>query len=1426
MSPIKQINRMDILYNMLNNNMAFKELYNCLMSDNNISIKDNTRRGFIFETIFSILLISKCLSIDYTNILIGQLQSLKICKNIKSLLKVNIVQGSNPSDITIKQGNKIIPITVKYKNKFLPNMSGVSEIDGEMSNLKIINDYTIGLIVKNKKIVCEHCYKNDDSNQKKLHDKVINDKLLLDENDIISGLELFCNNFKDYKLDDFIEMINKDYLLSGRDRLKLKLHQNITFQKFIRTKKQTLHLISHKPRSGKSITLLNICKHLLEKGTSKILIMTSVPATIKSFIDDLNKYIDFKDIKYKGQDDFKYIENDFIGIVFCSVQYLKTDVHEKKLYLKNIKFDVMIIDECHMGSSTKNTEANILNVDIDEVRSNIKINIFASGTSDKTKKYYKIKNVYNWDIEDEGYMKRLLSNNITSDERTEILDIMTKRHGNEFIESYNDDTLNKDYLKYPTQVLMKHLIPENIIDEIKEYNTKNNTNYGYSCSSIFALAKVKNKKTGKIEYDNIFELEKSSDGTELLKSFFECIISKNKMNKTTIMKKIEETQSIYKSRISQKGDSKLFLMYLPTHTRNNNIAQLQITFKQFINKHKLWTDYNIEYSNSIDDSSDYKEEYNDYIKTILDKSLKETKKGCILLLGNKGGVGITYHDCDVTISLDDGHNLDNQRQRYSRALTEGHNKTIGINVDMNIQRTYLYLNDVIHKHRAITRTPKTNGEILKYLYENNIFLFNPVDINKGKVKTFEITEYYNKEADNILQNIDDTNLLNDIIVLDDDIVSNENDIEVGLTWNKQTNQLETNIINCDLEGEQKDCPKGDITKTNIRGDTEPKKEHSIEEESKVEEDKNEKHKQFLKEVCKRVLVPLLALLSRTYSQLDFTEMLSHNDTKEIVNGILQDKKIILNKNSYNSIIRIMKNNNEIINNIREIYKSAPSNKIHQLIAKHFIPSIEEKKNNAEIPTPLELVNEMLNKIPEKFWKKPKRVLEPCCGKGNFVMKIFEKFYIGLKELYPNETKRCKIIITKCLYYTDLTPLNIFITTEILKCEIQSKTGNEEITYNFNSHIGNTLELDIKKTFKIDNFDAVIGNPPYNDNSGNKGKGHMLWDKFVIISLNKFLKESGYLVYVHPAVWRQYEHPCLNIIKNKQIIYLEIHNVDDGQKTFRCATRYDWYVLQNKENNNKTIIKGEDGSINYINLKEWNFIPNMMFAEIKQLITNNNNKLDVNYYRSNYGADKKWVKKIKNDEFKYPVVYSINKENNLSLCYSNTNDNGHFGHSKFIFSNGAGFYCDDSGSYGLTQWAYCIYDTKENLPLIEKTFRSTQFIKIKNAIHLDSSSYNIKVMKLFKKDFYKNFIENLVENIIENKPEIIKKGRSNYYLVENKLYKINKNKSQGEYYCDYEIIIKKENVIIEQPIKSKKVVKKNINNIIKETKNIQSCPIVI
>jgi hypothetical protein len=75
---IKQNTRKDVLINMLNN-IKNPELYNILMSDNQNN--DDSRKGYLYETISIILLISKCLSINYDYILESQLQSFFLRKN-------------------------------------------------------------------------------------------------------------------------------------------------------------------------------------------------------------------------------------------------------------------------------------------------------------------------------------------------------------------------------------------------------------------------------------------------------------------------------------------------------------------------------------------------------------------------------------------------------------------------------------------------------------------------------------------------------------------------------------------------------------------------------------------------------------------------------------------------------------------------------------------------------------------------------------------------------------------------------------------------------------------------------------------------------------------------------------------------------------------------------------------------------------------------------------------------------------------------------------------------------------------------------------------------------------------------------------------------------------------------------------------------
>ena len=246
-------------------------------------------------------------------------------------------------------------------------------------NTELVNNINDGKIKeKNHKVALFVADKTKISNSidtttehYKVFNKVIKDGLLFDKNDVIEALGVFLQQFNNNQLNinDFMEMINAEYLLSPRRVLKNRLHAKIAFLKYrseIIKNKHKMFCIKYKPRSGKSIIMLSIAKDLLETASKKdykILFMTSFPDTIEYFIKDLEQYIDFKNIKYILQEDFKSLTNDFHGIVLCSTEYLKCDNSGiKHEILKNANFDAVLIDECHFGSSTDKTKKDILNV--------------------------------------------------------------------------------------------------------------------------------------------------------------------------------------------------------------------------------------------------------------------------------------------------------------------------------------------------------------------------------------------------------------------------------------------------------------------------------------------------------------------------------------------------------------------------------------------------------------------------------------------------------------------------------------------------------------------------------------------------------------------------------------------------------------------------------------------------------------------------------------------------------------------------------------------------------------------------------------------------------------------------------------------------------------------------------------------------------
>lgn len=176
-------------------------------------------------------------------------------------------------------------------------------------------------------------------------------------------------------------------------------------------------------------------------------------------------------------------------------------------------------------------------------------------------------------------------------------------------------------------------------------------------------------------------------------------------------------------------------------------------------------------------------------------------------------------------------------------------------------------------------------------------------------------------------------------------------------------------------------------------------------------------------------------------------------------------------------------------------------KLSKLIDTYLVPLEVEKKKNAEVSTPFNLRQEMLDKIPNKFWKKPRKVFEPCCGKGGFLIDILDRFMLGLQKLIPNEDERKRVILEECIYFCDINPTNIFV------CKLLLDPNNK---YKLNYHLGNTLKLDIPEKWCITGFNAVIGNPPYNA-FGNTGTGNTIWQLFVKKALNEWLVKNGYLV---------------------------------------------------------------------------------------------------------------------------------------------------------------------------------------------------------------------------------------------------------------------------------------------------------------------------
>ena len=400
----------------------------------------------------------------------------------------------------------------------------------------------------------------------------------------------------------------------------------------------------------------------------------------------------------------------------------------------------------------------------------------------------------------------------------------------------------------------------------------------------------------------------------------------------------------------------------------------------------------------------------------------------------------------------------------------------------------------------------------------------------------------------------------------------------------------------------------------------------------------------------------------------------------------------------------------------------------------------EVKTKGEVMTPISLVEEMLDTLPYDVWTNPNlKWLDPCGGVGTFFSVVIERLMKGLISFQPDEKLRYKHILENMIYTCELQAKNLFLF-------LYAFDPKDE--YALNIYNGSYLTNGFDKQMEfwgVDKFNVVVMNPPYNTTPVN-GKTHSLWDKFVIKTISQ-LVEGGYMVAVHPSGWRNVKgmfKDIQNLLKSKQILYLEIHDANDGIKTFGVTTAYDFYCLHNVQNTMFTKIKCLDGSIERIDISKMDFIPNGMFSLIKKIIANKNDEKVEIIANSTYHTQRtKLMSKNKTEQFKYPCIDNVSKKGKLScVWYSNNNTLGHFGKAKIIVGCfGINTFIDEKGEFGMTQHGIGIVDTVDNLKRIKEVLKNKGFQKLNkmtSVAGMKDVPLNHKVISLFRKDFWKEF----------------------------------------------------------------------------------------